>query len=89
MKYSGNKRTNGSVILFRLQHFIDVKLLRSVYFSIFYSHLQYVIFACGICNKTTLDSLTEVNNRAGGPNCGSELSEEKYIFVFFNFYCKV
>jgi len=47
-----------------LQAYSDVDLLRKIYFSIVYRHLYYVILIWGTANKTLLDSLVKLNNRA-------------------------
>jgi len=58
----GEKVACGSVALYKLQPYVNVDLLRKIYFSIVYCHLYYAILIWGTANKTLLDSLAKLNN---------------------------
>jgi len=54
----------GSAALHKLQPYVNVDLLRKIYFSIVYCYLYYAILIWGTANKALLDSLVKLNNRA-------------------------
>jgi len=55
-RYSANGRSQ--------KPYINVDLLRKIYFSIVYCHLYYAILIWGIANKTLLGSLAKLNHQA-------------------------
>ena len=63
LEHLGKKVASGASVLFKLQPFADIHLLRIVYFSLVYSHL-----ICGILNWATANwtsaDLAKLNNRA-------------------------
>ena len=58
------KISRGIGILAKLKPFLKDNLLRSIYFSLVYSHLSYGIHAWGSANKTTLNKLVILQNKA-------------------------
>jgi len=60
----GKKVASGASVLFKLQPFADVHLLRIVYFSLVYSHLIYGILNWATANWSSIADLVKLNNRA-------------------------
>ena len=60
----GEKVASGASVLFQLQPFADVHLLRKVYFSLVYSHLIYGILNWATANWSSIADLAKLNNRA-------------------------
>ena len=60
----GKKVASGDSILFELQPFADVHLLRIVYFCLVYSHLIYGILNWATANWSSIANLAKLNNRA-------------------------
>ena len=58
------KISRGIGILAKLKPFLKDKLLRSIYYSLVYSHLSYGIHAWGSANKTTMNKLVVLQNKA-------------------------
>ena len=63
------KLTQGCHALFKLQPISDIKILRKVYFSLIYPHLQYAILTWGRVPATYLTHLKELHNRSIGCIC--------------------
>ena len=74
----GKKIACGSAALYKLhlQPYINVDLLRKLYFSIVYCHLYYAILIWGTANKTVLDSLVKLNNLALRNVCKIHTNEQ-------------
>ena len=51
-------------MLFKLEHYTNTSVLKSVYFALFHSHLTYSILNWGKANKTTLFPLIRLQNKA-------------------------
>ena len=51
-------------MLFRLKHYSNISVLKSVYFALFHSYLTYSIHNWGRANKTTLLPLIRLQNKA-------------------------
>ena len=51
-------------MLFKLKHYTNISVLKSVYFALFHSYLSYSILNCGRANKTTLLPLIRLQNKA-------------------------
>ena len=51
-------------MLFKLKHYINISVLKSVYFVLFHSYLTYSILNWGRANKTTLLPLIRLQNKA-------------------------
>ena len=51
-------------ILFKLKHYTNISVLKSVYFALFHSYLTYSILNWGRANKTTLLPLIRLQNKA-------------------------
>jgi len=47
----------------KIWHFADIKILRLIYFSLFYSHLQYCITDWGRAYKTVIRPVQVLQNR--------------------------
>jgi len=47
----------------KIRHFADIKILRSIYFSLFHSHLQYCIIDWGRAYKTVIRPVQVLQNR--------------------------
>jgi len=60
----GKKVGSAASVLFKLQPFADVHLLRIVHFSLVYSHLIYGILNWATANWSSIADLVKVNNRA-------------------------
>jgi len=50
-------------IVCKIRHFADIKILRLIYFSLFYSHLQYCKIDCGRAYKTVIQPVQVLQNR--------------------------
>ena len=50
--------------LFKLKHYTNISVLKSVYFALFHSYLTYSILNGGRANKTILLPLTRLQNKA-------------------------
>ena len=60
-------KTKLSKAIFVLNYFVkfcDVKLLLSLYYSFFYSHINYCITVWGTCNKNQLDEIFKLQKKA-------------------------
>ena len=66
----------GSAALYKLQPYVNVDLLRKVYFSVVYCHLHLAILIWGTANKILLDSLVKLNNRAIRNVCKIHTNEQ-------------
>jgi len=53
-------------MLFKLKHYTNISVLKSVYFALFHSYLTYSILNWGRANKTTLLPLIRLQNKAVG-----------------------
>ena len=51
-------------MLFKLKHYTNTSVLKSVYFALFHSYLTYSILNWGRANKTTLLPLIRLQNKA-------------------------
>jgi len=51
-------------MLFKLKHYTNISVLKSVYFVLFHSYLTYPILNWGRTNKTTLLPLIRLQNKA-------------------------
>jgi len=51
-------------MLYKLKHYTNISVLKSVYFALFHSYLTYSILNWGRANKTTLLPLIRLQNRA-------------------------
>ena len=74
----------GNAELYKLQPYVNVDLLRKLDFSIVYCHLYYAILFLGAANKTLLDFLVKLNNRAVRNVCKIHTNEEisiKYMHL--------
>ena len=58
------KISRGIGILAKLKPFLKEKLLRSIYYSLVYSHLSYGVHAWGSANDTSLNKLKVLQNKA-------------------------
>ena len=58
------KLASGASVLFKLQRFADVHLLRIVYFSLVYSHSNYCILNWVTASWSSIADLVKLNNRA-------------------------
>ena len=58
------KISRGIGILAKLKPFLKDNLLRSIYFSLVYSHLSYGIHAWGSADKTSLNKIVTLQNKA-------------------------
>jgi len=50
-------------MLFKLKHYTNISVLKSVYFALFYSYLTYSILDWGRANKTNLLPLIRLQNK--------------------------
>ena len=50
--------------MYRIKPFVNQSILKTLYFSLIYSHLQYGITAWGNCTKTNLKKLSTLKNKA-------------------------
>jgi len=50
-------------VVCEIRHFADMKILRSIYFSLFHSHLQYCISDWGRAYKTVIRPVQALQNR--------------------------
>jgi len=51
-------------MLFKLKHYTNISVLKSVYFALFHSYLTYLILNWGRADKTTLLPLIRLQNKA-------------------------
>jgi len=51
-------------MLFKLKHYTNISVLKSVYFALFHSYLTYSILNWGRASKTTLHPLIRLQNKA-------------------------
>jgi len=51
-------------MLFKLKHYTNISVLKSVYFALFHAYLTYSILNWGRANKTTLLPLIRLQNKA-------------------------
>ena len=58
------KCSRGTGMLAKLRPFLKIKLLRSIYYNLIYSHLSYGVQAWGSADRTTLEKLNVLNNKA-------------------------
>ena len=60
-----SKKLNRSIgMLYKARHFCPTKVLRTLYFSIFYSHLQYGISVWGYATNSYLSKIKKAQKRA-------------------------
>ena len=64
LEHLGKKVASGASVLFKLQPFADIHLLRIVYFSLVYSHLNKGILNWARANWSGIADLARLNNRA-------------------------
>ena len=64
IQYVRKKLSSSCGILSKLRHYIDVETLKKVYFALFQSHLQYAIICWGSANKSDIQPLKIIQNRA-------------------------
>ena len=62
--YVRKKLSSSCGILSKLRHYLDVVTLKKVYYALFQAHLQYAIICWGSANKTSLQPLKIIQNRA-------------------------
>jgi len=60
----GKKVASGANVLFKIQPFADVHLLRIFHFSLVYSHLIHGILNWATTNWSSIADLVKLNNRA-------------------------
>ena len=66
------KTSRGIGMLAKLRPFLKDKLLRSIYYSLVYSHLSYGIHAWGSADPTSLHKLNILNNKAVRIMCNKQ-----------------
>ena len=64
LEHLDKKVASGASVLFKLQPFADVHLLRIVYFSLVYSHLICGILNWATANWSSIADVVKLNNRA-------------------------
>ena len=63
LQYVSKKLSRAGGIMYRLQHYLTPKLLKQVYYSIAYPHLQYVITSWGKAPVTYINKAQVQQNR--------------------------
>jgi len=66
----------GSAAVYNLQPYINVDLLRKIYFSTVYCHISNAILIWGTTDKTLLDPLVKLNNLAIRNVCKIHTNEQ-------------
>ena len=62
--YLRKKLSSSCGVLSKLRHYVDVETLKKVYYALVQAHLQYSIICWGSANKTSLQPLKIIQNRA-------------------------
>ena len=62
--YVRKKLSSSCGIISKLRHYTDVETLKNVYYALFQSHLQYAIICWGSANKSDLQPIITIQNRA-------------------------
>ena len=57
------KLSNGSWALFKLRNYVDTTTLKTVYYALIYSYLQYYVSTWGLASTTSLDPLVRIRKR--------------------------
>ena len=58
-----SKLSNGSWALLKLRNYVDTKTLKTVYYALIYSYLQYCVSTWGLASTTALDPLVRIYKR--------------------------
>ena len=70
-----NTLAKGCYALSKLRKFVDIDVLKKVYYSLIYSKLQYCISSWGGCSDTALDTIFKLQKRAVRFICNKSYSE--------------
>ena len=62
-KHLCSKLSSGSWALQKLRNYVDIQTLKTVYYSLLYSHSQYCISTWGVASAGVLDSLYKFQKR--------------------------
>ena len=62
-KHLCSKLSSGSWALQKLRNYVDIQMLKTVYYSLIYSHSQYCISTWGVASAGVLDSLYNLQKR--------------------------
>ena len=85
-----SKKVSRSIgIMYRIRKYVDIQVLKSVYYSLIYSHIVYAIQVCGSANVTELDKILILQKKAVRmmtykdqyPQISSPLNPSDPIFV--------
>ena len=80
------KLSCGSWALLKLRNYVNLSTLKSVYYSLIYSHLQYCISTWGLASKTALNPLEKLHKRIVRIMTNSSyLAHTKPLFYKLNF----
>ena len=58
-----SKLSNGSWALLKLRNYVDTTTLKTVYYALIYSYLQYCVSTWGLASTTVLDPLVRIHKR--------------------------
>ena len=62
-KHVCSKLSNGSWALLKLRNYVDTTTLKTVYYALIYSYLQYCVTTWGLASTTALDPLVRIHKR--------------------------
>ena len=78
-----SKLSSGSWALLKLRQYVDLLTLKTVYFSLIYSHLQHCISSWGLAHANALNPLEKLHKRIIRRNITSSLYLEHTTPLFF------
>ena len=81
------KLSNGSWALLKLRNYVDTTTLKTVYYALIYSYLQYCVSMSGLGSTTALDLLVRIHKGIIKIITNSPfLSHTNLLFQKFNFF---
>ena len=81
-----SKLSNGSWALLKLRNYVDTTTLKTVYYALIYSYLQYcVVSTWGLASTTALDPLVRIHKRIRIITNSPFLSHTNPLFQKLNF----
>jgi len=63
IEHVSTKLSSGSWTLLKLRNYVDLNTLKTVYYSLSYSHLQYCTSTWGMASRNALDPLKKLQKR--------------------------
>ena len=81
-----SKLSNGSWALLKLRNYVDTTTLKTVYYALIYSYLQYFVSTWGLASTTALNPLVRIHKRIIRIITNSPfLSHSNHLFQKLNF----